>query len=294
MSISKKNTKSDSRPKVGVVVSSGGLKSISSIPLFEFLEEAGIEVDLLIGCSAGSIFTGWWATCNDASSMRDEVARFWTRDLFAKTDYRTLLSIAGLPFGRFDKTRGLLKADAIHDSYKMLYGDQRMEDLKIRTIFQATDLLSGDPVLLSSGLLRETVYASGALFPMLPSFCINDRWLIDGVYSSPLPIMKAVMEGMDVIIAMTNEEVTEEESKGFVHYFMRCNQYSSNWLQRNQTALSVDMHHHEIVFVNAVFDRFIGLRATRRIPEILKAGEVAVEEKKVEIINAIDNFKGSR
>jgi NTE family protein len=200
------------------------------------------------------------------------------------------LSIAGLPFGRFDKTSGLLKPDLVHDTYYRMYGDQKMEDLQIPTIFQATDLLSGDPVLLTSGLVRETVYASGAIFPILPPICLEDRWLIDGAYSSPLPIIEAVMEGMDVIIAMSTEEVTTKESKGFVPYFMRCIQYSTNWLQRNQTTLSVDLHHHEIVFINAVFDRFIGLRSVNRIPEILEAGERAVEDKKEEILKAIENF----
>ncbi len=185
MNTSAADNKSSTRPKVGIVVSSGGIKSISSIALFEFLEEAGIEVDLLIACSAGSIFSGWWATCKEASYMRENVESLWTRELFSKPDYRTLLSIAGLPFGRFDKSRGLLKADVVHATYEKMYGDQKMEELKIRTIFQATNLLSGDPVLLTSGLVRETVYASAALFPILPPYCIDDRWLIDGAYKRP-------------------------------------------------------------------------------------------------------------
>lgn len=284
------DNKPKTRPKIGVVVGCGGIKAISSIALFEFLEEAKLEVDLLVGSSGGSIFVGWWATCNSALHMRENVQDLWIRDAFEKIDYRTLLSIAGLPFGRFDKNHGLLKPDAVHDTYYRMYGDQKMEDLRIPTIFQATDLLSGDPVLLTSGLVRETVYASGAIFPILPPICLEDRWLIDGAYSSPLPIIEAVMEGMDVIIAMSTEEVTTKESKGFVPYFMRCIQYSTNWLQRNQTTLSVDLHHHEIVFINAVFDRFIGLRSVNRIPEILEAGERAVEDKKEEILKAIENF----
>lgn len=284
------DNKPKTRPKIGVVVGCGGIKAISSIALFEFLEEAKLEVDLLVGSSGGSIFAGWWATCNSALHMRENVQDLWIRDAFEKIDYRTLLSIAGLPFGRFDKNHGLLKPDAVHDTYYRMYGDQKMEDLRIPTIFQATDLLSGDPVLLTSGLVRETVYASGAIFPILPPICLEDRWLIDGAYSSPLPIIEAVMEGMDVIIAMSTEEVTTKESKGFVPYFMRCIQYSTNWLQRNQTTLSVDLHHHEIVFINAVFDRFIGLRSVNRIPEILEAGERAVEDKKEEILKAIENF----
>ncbi len=39
------------KPKVGIVVGSGGMKALSSIALFEFIDEAKIDVDLLIGCS---------------------------------------------------------------------------------------------------------------------------------------------------------------------------------------------------------------------------------------------------
>ncbi len=287
------DTDSKTRPKIGIVLGSGGIKTISCIPFFEFIEKANIEVDLLVSCSGGSIFGAWWASCNNAAYMRDNVHDVWTRDAFSKINYRTLLSIAGLPFGHFDKTQGLIKTNGVCDILYRFFGDQRVEDLSIPVILQTTDLLNGDPVQLKSGFVRDAVYASAALFPIFPSICIEDQWLIDGCYSSPLPVMEAVMEGMDVIIVLSSEEVTSKESKGFVHNFMRCLQYTTNWLQRNQTTVSVDLHHHEIIFINVVFDRFIGLRAVRRIPEILHAGEKAVEEKKAEIFKAIENFSGS-
>jgi predicted acylesterase/phospholipase RssA len=43
------------RPKVGVVLGSGGIKPFSAIALFEFLDEMGIVVDLLVGCSGGGL-----------------------------------------------------------------------------------------------------------------------------------------------------------------------------------------------------------------------------------------------
>jgi len=283
------------KPKVGVVVGSGGMKSLSSIALFEFLDEAQIDVDLLIGCSGGSGFIASWACGNDAHTMREQAFKFWgNKKLLTRTDYRSLLSIAGLPFGRFDKSCGLLKPDLALKAYEEMYGDRRIEDLPIRTMLQTTDVLSGEPVMLTRGLLREAVYASGALFPLLPPLCIDGRWLMDGIYSSPLPVLEAVNNEMDVVIAMTYEERTTAESKGFVSYFMRCHGYSHHWLQRNQTALSVEMHHHEIVFINVVFDKYISLRSTRRIPEILERGKDAVEHKKDEILAAIENFPGEK
>ena len=293
MSIEMDQMNKNKKPKVGVVVGSGGMKSLSSIALFEFLDEANIDVDLLIGCSGGSSVIASWACGNNADTMREQAYKFWgNKDLLTRTDYRTLLSIAGLPFGRFDKSHGLLKSDLAFKAYKDMFGERKIEDLPIHTMFQTTDLLSGEPVMLTKGLLRDAVYASGALFPLLPGLQIDGRWLMDGIYSSPLPVLEAVHQDMDVIIAMTYEERTTVESRGFVPYFLRAHGYSHHWLQRNQTALSVEMHHHEIIFINVIFDKFISLRSIRRIPEILEQGKKAIEQKKAEILAAINNFSG--
>ena len=286
----KKKTK-QRKPRIGVVVGSGGMKALSSIALFDFLDKSKIDVDLLVGCSGGSGVVGSWACGHDTETMKKQAHKHWgNKELLSKTDYRTLLSIAGLPFGRFDKTKGLIKPEMAHKAYKDMYGDTMMEDLRIKTMIQTTDVLSGQPVVLTSGLLCEAVYASGALFPLLPPLSIDGQLLMDGVYSSPLPVMEAVNQDMDVIIAMTYEERTTRDSKGFVPYFMRSVGYTQFWLQRSQVAMSVDLHHHEIVFINVVFDKFISLRSTRRIPEILEKGEQAVDSKKEEILEAIKNF----
>lgn len=279
-------------PRVGVVIGSGGLKTGACIPLFAFLEECQIEVDLLVSCSGGSVWAGMRAMSRSAAWMRETFAKLWTRELFTKIDHRTLLSIAGLPFGRYDKSFGLIKPEQIHAAYKSVYGNTRLEDCRTRTLMQATDVLTGQPVLLSSGPVWEAVYASGALFPILPPFEIDGRWLMDGAYSSPLPVLEAIREGMDVVITVSIEERTDAESKGFVPYFMRAVGYNMQWLTRSQIALAVDLHHYEIVLINVVFDKFIGLRAVHRIPEILEAGEKAVEEKKDEILAAIEGFSG--
>ncbi len=277
------------KPKVGVVVGSGGIKAISCIPLFEFLEEAEIDVDLLIGCSGGSIGVSMWQT-GGAGQMREKATEHWTQEMFGPIDYRTLLSIAGIFSGYFDKTRGLIKPHRVRDTFYKLFGDKRIEELSVPVIIHTTDFLNGEPVQLKSGLIRDAVYASCAMFPMLPAIQIEDRWLIDGCYSAPLPLMEAVMEGMDVIIALSNEESSITESRGFFTNYFRCIQYGTNWLTRHHITVSVDLHHNEIIFINTVHDRYISMNEVHRIPEILKAGEHAVNAKKAEILKAIENF----
>jgi NTE family protein len=290
MNVQDQNLKTKKRPKVAVVAGSGGIKAISSIPLFEFLEEAEIEVDLLIGCSAGSIFAAWWAVCNSADYMRENADKLWAKKLFTKTDYRTLLSIARLPFGRFNKNSGLLKPDLVQNVFLKIYGNQMMEDLPIRTMLQATDMQTGDAVVLSTGLVRENVYASGALYPFLPPIKLNGKWLIDGGFSSPLPLLEAVNEGADIIIAISTGVETDEEAKGFISSFMQNISYMIKRLERNQTSLSVDLHHYEIIHINIIFDEHFKLSSAHRIPEILDAGKKAVDEQKDEILRAIEGF----
>jgi NTE family protein len=287
-------TNKNRKPKVGVVVGSGGIKAISSIPLYEFLDEAEIDVDLLIGCSGGSIFAGLWAVGNDAPEIRNIARGLWRRELFTKIDYKTLLSIAGLPFGRFDKKSGLVKPDVVQSTYKRVYGDHKLENLRMRTILQSTDVLTGESVMLNSGLLRDAVYASSAMFPVLPPIYFEGRWLMDGACCAPLPILEAVNEGMDVIIGISNEERTPDEPSNFIEYLMRTIGYQTSWLRRNQVALSVDLHHHEIVLINVVFDSKIGLRAVDKIPEILESGQKAVDKKKDEILAAIADFSNKK
>ena len=278
------------KPKIGLVIGSGGIKALAAVPLFNFLEESQIDVDLIIGCSGGSLVGGYWALGHNAKYFREHTDELWDRELFSKTDYRTLLSIAGLPFGRFSLKNGIIKKNKLVNHLKNIWGDTRVEDLPQRMFFHTTDALSGDPVMLKKGLLWQAVYASSALFPLLPALEVDGRWLIDGAYSSPLPIMEAVQEGMDVIIAMSFEELTTDPSKGLVPYFMRTSDYMQRWLRRNQAALSVDLHHHEIIFVNVVFDRYISFRATRRITQILETGDRVVEEHKNEILSAIKTY----
>lgn len=280
------------RPKIGLVVGSGGIKCTAAIPLFEFLDEAGIDIDLMVLCSGGATLGAVWALGASGAEIRKAALELWTRELFAKIDYRTLLSIAGLPFGRFDNNSGMLKPDVMKNNYVKLYGDAKIEDLKKRTIILAADLLTGDPVALEAGLLRDAVYASSALYPILPPQEINGQLLIDGAFCAPLPILEAVVEGMDIIIAMSFEERSNQDVRGFLNTFMRVLSYSQNWLQKSQSAVALNLHHNEIISVNVQFDKYIGLRSVHKVPEVIAKGEETVAEYKDKILAAIENFRG--
>ena len=278
------------RPKIGVVLSSGSFKALASVALFEFLDEEEIDFDLLVGCSGGAILVGLRGAGYDNQQIVEVAREFAKQKALSNIDVKTLLGIAKLPFGRFDITKGLLKREPSMEFCRRTFKDRRIEDLRPTTILHATDIQTGEGVALRNGFLAEAIYASSAFFPMLPPICIEGRWLVDGAYSSPLPVIEAVNCDADVIIAMLFHEKLNPEPKHFMDGFHNVVRAFSTSLVKSQLSISIDLHHHEIIVINVPFEKPIPMSDAGLIPAIIDAGHRAVDLKKEEIIEAITSF----
>jgi NTE family protein len=281
-------------PKIAVVVGSGGIKPACAIALFELLEDLDINIDLLIGCSGGAIVSAMRGFGYNSAEITDLFTRHLTKSLFSHIDYRTLLGIAKMPFGRFDKTRGILKPQRLIDVLKIIFKNSKFDSLKIPTLVQVTNVDNGEGILIDSGDIAEAVYSSAAQFPFFPPLNIDGKWYVDGAFSSPLPVLEAVNRGYDVIIAIAIEQQVKMESKSFIEYFHQFISRSYTSTQKKQMALAIDMHHHEIVIINMHFDEVIHMWDVDKLPVIVQTGKKIIDKKKNEIIAAIDNFKNRR
>ncbi|MGH2396651.1 MAG: patatin-like phospholipase family protein, partial [bacterium] len=65
-----------------------------------------------------------------------------------------------------------------------------------------TDLLSGAPVLLSSGPVVDAILASCAIPAAFPPVCIGKDYLIDGAIASNTPVMAAVELGASRLVVL--------------------------------------------------------------------------------------------
>jgi len=278
------------RPRVGVVLGSGGIKAFAAIPLFEFLDELQIDIDLLVGCSGGSLMCAGRAAGYSPAEMQELLAQHSGRKYTSQVDYRAILGIAHPRLGQVGRAPAILKPQSIQQLFHRLFENLRVEELNPKTRLQATDLQTGEAVLLSSGPVADAVYASIACFPLLPPIRIEGRWLMDGAFSSPLPVMEAVKRGMDLIIALDFAEQFTTEPKGFLDFFNRSVNATSRALTRSQMALSIDLHHYEIVMIKIQFDKAIQLWDMGQMPFILESGRKAIGERKKDILVAIESF----
>jgi NTE family protein len=281
-------------PKIAVVLGTGGIKAMAGLALFEFLNEQKIPVDLMVGCSGGALVCATIGMGLSPDEARDLGLQRLQKRLFTQLDYKALLGIFNSRLGTFDKTSGVIKPDRWRDGLREYFGDRKLEQLNPRTLIQTTDVETGEGVVLSKGPAADAVYASCAFFPAFPPARIDGRYLGDGIYSAPVPVVEAIKRNMDVIIALDFKEKVRTEPKGFFSAFYRHIDNTMRTLTRSQMFLSIGMHHHEIVIVEVNFDHTINPWDVHELPAIVEAGKKAIEEHQSSILSAITGFSRTK
>lgn len=280
----------EKRPKVSVILGSGGIKALGAISLFDFLKEEEIPIDLLIGCSGGAIVSTARASGMTNEEILDQFYTFLKDNPFKNTDYSTFFDLLNLPFGHYDVSKALLKENPLLVQGTKFWGDKRLEDLPIKTVLQATDFQTGEAVVLEEGLIAKAIAASGALFPIMPPVEINGRWLSDGAMTAPVPVMEAVKRDMDICIAMIFGEDFSKPNENYMDAFGRHISIIFESVMKTQIALSITMHHFEMILIYVTPKAKVGLGDYEHIPMLIECAREALEPKKQEIRDAIKNF----
>lgn len=265
------------RPRVGVVIGSGGLKCAASVGLWRVLHREGIEVDLAVGCSGGAVYTAGLALGRTLDEAERGTAHMW-EDLF-KLDLRATARALFPRMLGYDHTVGLGSDERVWRVLNAVFGDARFEDTKIPLYLSATDALSGDRVLLTEGRIAEAIRASISLPLLLPPLKVGDRWLTDGGLSNPLPIDAAIREGCDIILAMGFESACRDRVRTIGDSVANVMAISTNHLIRSTFAFYSVAHHAEVIPILPDFGRPIGLRDTHLLPHVIECGERAAMEE---------------
>jgi NTE family protein len=176
------------RPRIGLALGSGSARGWAHIGVIDALAEAGIEPDIVCGTSIGAL-VGAAYVAGRLAELREwaEVATW--REIMGLIDVR--FSGGGLIDGKevVQFLRGL-KIGAPIESYAKAYAAI------------ATDLATGREIWLQSGPIHEAVRASISLPAIFSPARINDKWLVDGGLSNPVPVSVCRALGADLIIAI--------------------------------------------------------------------------------------------
>ncbi|MGO1541106.1 MAG: patatin-like phospholipase family protein [Luteimonas sp.] len=262
------------RPRLALVVGSGGIKCVAAVGMWKVLQREGIRPDLVVGCSGGALYTASMALGMDADEAERISPRMWD-GLFKRIHLRSVLR-GLLPRGLGGSERiGLINDRAVGANMRELYGDATFADTGIPLHIVATDLHSGEKVDISTGRVADAVRASIAMPMLLRPWPVDGRLLVDGGVSDPLPISVAIREGADIILAMGFETPPAERLDSLLGAAGQSISATINHLLRSTYAFYSAVHHAEIVPIMPGFDRPIRLGDSHLIPYLIEQGERA-------------------
>lgn len=265
------------RPRVALVLGSGGLKCVAAVGLWKVLEREGIEIDLHVGCSGGSVYASVMAIGMTASEGARVTPGLWERSLSARVRYNAMLRVLLPRLFPIDETFGLLDDRPLLSALYDVLGDNTFADTRRPLFLAATDAYTGERVLVSEGRLVDAVRASLAIPLVFSPVRVNGRLLTDGGATDPLPISVAIRERADLIIAMGFENPLHERLDSIPAIAAQTSTIAMNSLIRSTYAFYNAVHHAEIIPILPTFDQRISLRKTDLIPYIIAEGERAAE-----------------
>ena len=177
------------RKTVGLVLGCGSSRGWAHIGAIEALEDANIPIDLIVGCSIGSYIGAIYAS-QSIKSLKDFVLKMDGKKVFSYFDI--VLPRSGL----LDGTKKLMELFSMHTDV------QNFSELKIPVMMVATDLETGQKVVLKSGKLLNALRASMSIPGLFAPARIKNRWLVDGGLVDPVPVSVARAVGADIVIAI--------------------------------------------------------------------------------------------
>jgi NTE family protein len=180
----------------------GGARGLAHIAIFEALDELGRKPVAIAGTSIGSLLGAAYA----AGMSGREIRRFVFRLVHDRGEvFRRLIATRASTFaGLFNFGFGsaaLVDAEKFCRQFLPKRVPSEFDELAIPLMIMATDLHRRQPVAFSSGALRPALAASIALPTVMRPVVIEDRVLIDGGATNPLPFDQ-LRGRADVIVAV--------------------------------------------------------------------------------------------
>lgn len=176
---------------VGVALGGGAAFGIAHLGVLKVLEANGIPIDLVAGCSQGSIIGVGYAAGIGVEPMIEMAMSLGKRE-------NSLLAV--------DLTLtkpGLLAGNRFINIFAPLLGEKNtFEDLSIPCRTVATDIESGERVSIGHGRLTTAFRASASVPMVFAPVRIGKSVLVDGGVADPVPAEVVNEMGADMCIAV--------------------------------------------------------------------------------------------
>jgi len=176
------------RKKIGLALGSGAVRGLAHIGVIRTLIKHGIPIDYLAGSSVGAWVGAHFALYQDIE----------------KTASLTIGNKKEKFFALLEPTiaDGLVKGEKIELLLMEWLDNNSFSDLKIPFKIATTDLITGNKFAISEGKLANAVRASMAVPGFFKPVILQNKALVDGGISDPVPVDLVKELGAEIVIAV--------------------------------------------------------------------------------------------
>jgi NTE family protein len=249
-----------------LALSGGGAHAAAHAGVLRALTREGVSVSAIAGVSGGALVAAAWAGGADVEKLVDQASRLhpWTW-------------VRGWGGGLLSGTKlGMMIDEFLPVS--------AFEGLRVPVVVLATDVDTGEPVVLREGDLRDAVRASCSFPGVFPPMVVNGRRLYDGGISEVIPVRLAreIAGEAGVVVAVDcNSGTRWPAADSFVALALR----AGLTLLRGRTRS--ELSGADLVIAPAMGDS--GWMQPRKIPSFFEAGDEALMQALPELRRVLED-----
>jgi len=244
------------KPKIGLVLSGGGAKGLAHIGVLKVIDSLGIKIDYIGGTSMGAIVGGLYAsgytakqldsifkTLNIDDLVQDNIPRK-SKLLFNKRNDD--IYALSLPFKKLKlETPNALSKGFYNYNFlsKLTYHVRNIRDFKklpIPFFCMATDIETGEEVVLNKGIFPQALVASSSIPSVFYPIEIEGKLLIDGGVTNNYPVEKLKELGAEFIIGVDVQEELKDRKdlQGITTIFGQISNFNTQSQMKNKRQLT--------------------------------------------------------
>jgi NTE family protein len=210
------DSSSGKRPRLGLTLSGGGAKGLAHIGILKAIDSAGLSIDYITGTSMGSIIGSLYAAGYSADTILYIARRMhWDQILSNQASLRNIIMEEKDEYNKYDLelpwvnhffriSTGVLEGQELWLKFSELlfpvYKIKNFDSLAIPFKCIATDISTGQAVVLDSSEIVSAVRASMAIPSVFTAVEYNGRLLVDGGIVRNFPVKDVRAMGAQFVI----------------------------------------------------------------------------------------------
>ncbi len=289
------STEGGKRPKTALVLSGGGARGLAHVGVLKALEKMRVPYDCIAGTSMGAIAGGSFATGISTAEAEKKVVEADWRAIFSDKPTRS-----DIPYFRkyedykpyFDFTltldnfklkapRNFVGVQNIGLFFRELTGAESsdsFDNLPVPYRAIGTDIINGQPVVISDGTVAEAMRASMTVPGVFPPIAYKGHMLVDGGLSKNLPVsVGRELCGPGSRVIAVNVSTPSLTASDLTSFLSIAEQTINISMQRNMNEEMANISDHDVLLVPKL-DKYTSADF-EKVRELIEIGVAAVADQ---------------